>query len=449
MSASHPRRLLISLATAVVVLLVSVAMGVGLGSVISSPDRRAEAGEKPTTAQPTSAPTETSTSLATATPSPTPTPTPTPTEPPVQDATFTIVAAGDVLPHTTVLRRAQEAAAAAGQDGWDFAALWAAMDPWISGADLALCHLEVPITGAETSGYPLFSSPSDLAQDLAASGWDGCSTASNHSVDKGWDGLVSTLAALDDAGLGHVGTARTEQESLAPQTYVLERGGREITVAQIAATFGTNGMPVPADAPWSVQLIDAAQLVAQAEQARADGADLVIASIHWGMEYTDEPVPDQVQLAQTLAESGAIDLVIGNHPHVPQRMEQLPGGPDGAGMWVAYSLGNYISNQDELCCRAQTGTGVLLSATVEAPAEGPVRVSALEWTAIPGDRVGSQRIYPMPDLLSEQIEAPLLTLSRGELEQRQQMVADVIGALPERTQAPTPTGEAAVVIPRS
>lgn len=368
---------------------------------------------------------------------------PTPEQVPV---TFTILAAGDVLPHTTVQRNAET-----GDGGWDFTPLWEAVTPWVQGADLALCHLEVPVVpeGAAPSGYPVLGAPRELVANLGAAGWDGCSTGSNHSVDKGWDGLVATLDALDAAGMGHVGTARTEAEAAQPQLYQLEREGQVVTVAHLSATYSTNGLPVPSDAPWSVQIIDTEQIVAQAGAARAAGADLVLASIHCCEEYTDQPVERQVDIARALADSGQVDLVIGNHSHVPQPMERLEGGPGGEGMWVAYSMGNYISNQDANCCRPQTGTGTLMWANVEKPPGGPARVTGLEWTAVPGDRLGSQRIYAMPDLLEHRIEAPLLSLSREELLLRQQRVVDVIGdQAPERTSPPTPTGPAPVVVPR-
>lgn len=429
----------------VVVLLIAVVLGLGAAAIANGALRTAP-DDGPTDAAPSDA-SEASTGptgpAEPATPSPTPSPTPT-----AFDATFTIVAAGDVLPHTTVLRHAET-----GDGGWDFSPLWDAVTPWISGADLAICHLEVPVApeGVTPIGYPVFATPASIATDLREAGWDGCSTASNHSVDQGWKGIVATLDALDGAGLGHAGTARTEAEAGQPQRYVLQRGGQEITVAHISATYGTNGLPIPSDAPWSVQLIDGDQLVAQAQQARAEGADLVVASIHWGTEYADAPHSTQTTLAQRLADSGAIDLVIGHHPHVPQPMAVLDGGPNGNGMWVAYSLGNYISNQDANCCRPETATGVLLTATIDKPVDGPARVTGLEWTGTTVDRLGNQRVYALPDLLAERIEAPLLSLSRSEIEQRQQRLLAVVGTspAPERTEPLTPTGDPAVVIPRA
>src|SRR5665811_372602 len=302
---------------------------------------------------------------ATATPSATQTPTPTRSP----DAVFTIVAAGDVLTHAPLLTSASD-----GAGGYNFAPLLHPVKPWIAGADLALCHLETPIVppGQKVSGYPVFGAPAAIAPALRAQGWDGCLTASNHSMDRGMAGVTATLNALDSAGLGHAGTARSATESSQPQVYELRRAGQTIRVAQIAAAYGTNGLPIPANAPWAVALIDAKSLIAQATAARAAGADLVVASIHCCVEYASNPAPEQVALANALAASGQIDLVIGHHAHVPQPIVKLPGGPRGEGLWVAYGLGNFISNQDAQCCRAETNTGVLMTATIASrPTDRP------------------------------------------------------------------------------
>ena len=102
---------------------------------------------------------------------------------------------------------------------------------------------------------------------------------------------------------------------------------------------------------------------------------------------------------QQLADSGVFDLVIGHHAHVPQPVAHLSGGPRGEGMWVAYGLGNYVSNQDGECCSPNTASGLLLTAHVEAtgafPAEGrpagPARVTGVEWTPITVDRWAATR----------------------------------------------------------
>ena len=380
-------------------------------------------------------------STGSVTPDPTdPEPLPSPEPDPVPDTQFTIVAAGDVLPHLPVLRSARS------EDGYDFSPLLAALDPWIAGADLALCHFEVPVAPARVapSGYPLFGTVSQLVEDLADQGWDGCSTASNHSVDRGFAGLIATLDAFDAAGLGHVGTARTAHEAAQPQLYDLERAGQTITVAQLAATYGTNGLPVPVDAPWSVQLVDADQLVDQARAARAAGADIVVVSAHIGTEYRTEPTPEQVDLATALAVSGEIDVYIGHHAHVPQPIELLAGGRDGGGMWVAYGLGNMISNQDSSCCVAESASGLLLTAHVVKPSAGPARVAGVEWTGLSVDRVAGHRMQ----ILHDAAATGAGTLSTAQWQTRYDAVRVAAGSqAPERT-APGSTGGVASVVHR-
>jgi poly-gamma-glutamate capsule biosynthesis protein CapA/YwtB (metallophosphatase superfamily) len=369
---------------------------------------------------------------------------PPPPEPVVEpDAVFTIVAGGDVLPHNAVHTSARD-----GAGGYDFSALLAGVDPWISNADLALCHLEVPLTapGQAPSGYPVFAADAHLATDLREQGWDGCSTASNHSLDQGSRGVVATLDALDAAGLGHVGTARSEAEAGAPALYELERAGRTLTVAHLSATYGTNGIPVPASAPWSVTLLDGPALVAQASAARAAGADLVIVSMHAGVEYTTPPTADQVELATHLGASGQVDLVLGHHAHVPQETALVPGGPDGQGMWVAYGLGNYVSNQDSECCDARTDSGLLVTATVTQPQGGAARVTGFDWTAITVDRLGGHAVHALADVAV----AGTGTLTPADLTARYDRVRESVGAAaPERLTPPVATGPPPRVLPRA
>ncbi|MFF2623350.1 CapA family protein [Oerskovia jenensis] len=360
---------------------------------------------------------------------------------PEPDAVFTVVAGGDVLPHLPVHTSART------DGGYDFSAVLAGTDAWVGGADLALCHLEVPLTaaGERPRGYPVFAADAHLATDLREQGWDGCSTASNHSVDQGEGGVVATLDALDSAGLGHVGTARSAAEAAAPALYTLERAGRTIVVAHIAGTYGTNGMPIPASAPWSVTLLDGADLVGRAQAARAAGADLVIVSMHAGVEYSTPPTDQQVELATLLATSGQVDLLIGHHAHVPQPTALLPGGPDGQGMWVAYGLGNYVSNQDADCCDARTDSGLLVTATVTQPAGAPARVTGFEWTAITVDRLGKHTVRVLPDIAA----AGTGSLAPATVAERYDRVRAAVGAAaPERLSPPVPTGAPPTVAPR-
>ncbi|HET9141028.1 CapA family protein, partial [Actinophytocola sp.] len=153
---------------------------------------------------------------------------------------ITVVAAGDVLIHPSLTEQAR----ADGGGRPDFAPLLAGVRPVISAADLAICHLEVPLAapGGVLSGYPRFSAPAEVAAGLAATGYDTCSTASNHTMDRGAAGVTSTLDALDAAGVRHTGSARSAREAATP--LIMEVHG--VTVAQVSYTFGFNtGTAVP------------------------------------------------------------------------------------------------------------------------------------------------------------------------------------------------------------
>ncbi|WP_093771091.1 CapA family protein [Streptomyces sp. yr375] len=269
---------------------------------------------------------------------------------------FTLVASGDILPHTSVIDRARFDAAdttgiastgstggmgSTGSTGYDFRPMLSGIEPVVSRADLALCHMET-VYGAngDYTGYPAFKSPPEIAQALAATGYDGCSTASNHSLDDGAAGVQRTLDALDGAGVRHAGTARTQAEATA---VTLLRAG-PARVAHLAYTYDTNGYPFPPGQPWTVNLIDENRIVADARAARKAGADVVVVSLHWGTEWQDAPDDRQLTLARTLTASRTdgrpdIDLILGTHAHVPQAYEKVNG------TWVVYGMGDQIAGE--------------------------------------------------------------------------------------------------------
>ncbi|MGW0914500.1 CapA family protein [Streptomyces sp. NPDC002784] len=251
---------------------------------------------------------------------------------------FTLVASGDVLPHSSIIDRARFDA---GGRGYDFRPMFAGVKPLVTRADLALCHMETVYgENGNYTGYPAFKSPPEVAAGLAATGYDGCSTASNHSLDDGADGIRRTLDALDRAGVRHAGSARAEAEA---RTVNVLRAGRA-QVAHLAYTYGTNGYPLPPGQPWAVNLIDEGRILADARAARRAGADVVVVSLHWGTEWQDEPDRQQLTLARSLtaARTGdgpAVDLILGTHAHVPQAYEKVNG------TWVIYGMGDQIAGQ--------------------------------------------------------------------------------------------------------
>ncbi|MFI2035084.1 CapA family protein [Streptomyces bottropensis] len=263
-------------------------------------------------------------------------PRPGPSAPAGDGRGFTLVASGDVLPHMSIIERARTDA---GGDGYDFAPMLAGVKPVVSEADLAICHMET-VYGADGnySGYPVFKSPPEVAAGLAATGYDACSTASNHSLDDGARGIQRTLDALDRAGVRHAGSARTAEEARRPT--LMRAGGAQ--VAHLAYTYGTNDIPLPVDRPWAVNLIDRERILTDARAARRAGADVVVVSLHWGTEWQDAPDAQQVTLAEELTRAATggrpvVDLILGTHAHVPQAYEKVNG------TWVVYGMGDQVA----------------------------------------------------------------------------------------------------------
>jgi len=214
-----------------------------------------------------------------------------------------MVVTGDVLLHPPLVDQAR--ADSPGGQGLDFAPMLAAEKPYVQGADLGVCHLETPLAPADGpfSGYPEFSVPPQVLPALVATGYDACSTASNHTLDQGTAGVNRTLDDLDAAGLAHDGSYRTEQDAATPTILPTPHG----RVGFISVAYGFNDGPP--DLPWQVNILDTDAILAKARAARANGADLVIVAVHAGTEYDTEPNSDQVSAAHTLLASPDIDLV--------------------------------------------------------------------------------------------------------------------------------------------
>lgn len=257
---------------------------------------------------------------------------------------LTIEANGDLLIHRPVWLRARQLA---GGHGYDFAPLLRFVKPYVAGADLAICHVETPMTAAPPTGYPVFNTPPALARAIRATGWDVCDTASNHSLDQGQAGIDATGAALDRAGVRHTGSFASA--TARGRTLIVRVKG--VRVALLAYTEMTNGIPLPH--PWSVNLAHAGRIVADAWTARRRGAQVVIVNLHWGTENVSAPDAFQRQLAIRLTRSRAITAVIGQHVHVVQPIGHVNGN------LVVFGEGNLLSNQTPACCAAGSQDGLL------------------------------------------------------------------------------------------
>jgi poly-gamma-glutamate capsule biosynthesis protein CapA/YwtB (metallophosphatase superfamily) len=269
-----------------------------------------------------------------------------PSEP--RRTSVTVVMNGDLLWHNTLWYGAREDAQRRGAGGYDFAPLLAGMKPVIASADLAICHEEVPLArpGGPYRNFPLFAAPPHVARAIAATGYDVCTTASNHAVDQGFPGLKRTLDELDRAKIQHVGTARSETEAQRPTIFTIKQG---VKIAIVAATFSLNGLPMPQGKPCAVQRMSAKNLLAQAHRARAAGADIVIAAVHAGTEYSTSENAQQIALAGALTASPDVDLVFMHHAHVVQPWTTVNK------KWVLYGVGNTVAQHASNAPRGHEG----------------------------------------------------------------------------------------------
>lgn len=288
--------------------------------------------------------------------------------------TATLVMGGDLLWHNTVWLSAAEDHARTGRGkDYDFDPMFAAVRPLVSEADVALCHEEVPFAapGQAPQNFPVFAAPPEAAAWIGSFGFDACTTASNHSLDQGYDGLVRTADLLERAGVGHIGTFRTAAERRRP---VLVTTAAGVRVGIVAGTFGTNGFPLPDGREWSVSLWDAENLLAQARAARRAGADVVVVHLHGGDEYSHLPNAAQVALVDRLTRSADVDLVLGEHAHVVQPVTKVNG------KWVVYGMGNMVAQQDP--GRPDTYQGILVRFTFTERRGGRFAVTSASYVPI-------------------------------------------------------------------
>jgi poly-gamma-glutamate synthesis protein (capsule biosynthesis protein) len=279
----------------------------------------------------------TTTTEAPVRPEPAPEPTTTTTRP----IRITVAAVGDVIPQDSIL----EAILDPGTGSYDFQSVFAPVAPYLAGADYTVANLDTRLAGPESgySGYPRMNSPTELAFALKSAGVDMAATANTQSLDGGWEGIVGTLDRLDRAGLAHVGTSRSSQERSTP--VVVDISG--IRVGFLNYTASLNGLSLPEEHEgYAVNILDPDAVAEDAMTARVWGANVVIALLHWGDEYEREPSKEQTEVSKEILSRG-VDVIIGSHPHVVQPIAHVVQYSSWrvTSKYVAYSLGNFLSNQ--------------------------------------------------------------------------------------------------------
>lgn len=292
-----------------------------------------------------------------------------------EDTHITMTAIGDIMCHNSQYKDAYNSTTGS----YDFSYVFTDIKEYINSADISIGNLETTFAGKEKgySNYPRFNTPEQLATNLKDVGIDVVSTANNHCMDTNYTGLVSTLKYLDEAEIGHTGT----NETLEKQKEILVKDINGIKIAFLSFTYGTNGIPIPKDKSFAVNLIDEDLILQQIKLAKQEEPDLICANMHWGIEYQLKQNPEQEKLAELLFENG-VDIILGSHPHVLQPMEKktikLEDGTT-KNCFVIYSLGNFMSGQT----KENTRSSVILNIDITKNGEsGKTVLNKVEYIPI-------------------------------------------------------------------
>ncbi|MCI6990548.1 MAG: CapA family protein [Clostridiales bacterium] len=328
--------------------------------------------------------------------------------------TATLAVCGDIMSHSSQTNDAYDATT----DTYSYLPCFQYVQPWIESADYAVANFETTLNGPPYSGYPQFCAPDALAYDIQAIGFDLVTTANNHSMDKGFNGVVRTLDTLDQAGLAHVGSYRTQEEFQENNGVVVADVGG-ISVAFLGYTYGTNGIPIAEENNFCLNrfnvdyngdctTLDQEKLKSELAYAESLETDLIAVMIHWGIEYQTTQNEYQTQVADFLIANGA-DLILGSHSHVPQPMETRTVTLDDGSTrsaFVAYSLGNFVSNQSPATVNVNyTDTTAVLNLELTKDfSTGQTTVTGISYV-------------------------PLLVLNRGTGVQDQYLILDVHAAM--------------------
>ena len=296
------------------------------------------------------------------------------TEPTKKSTTINMALTGDIMCHNTIYNDAFNKQS----NTYDFSYIFDDIKYNIQTADIAIGNLETTFAGSSKgySSYPTFNTPESLAYTLKKVGFDVLSTANNHCYDKGYSGIESTINYLDDADISHTGTFKSEEE----QNKILVKNVKGIQIAFLSFTYGTNGITVPSDKSYSVNLIDKDLIKKQLDLAKEQNPDMICVSMHWGIEYQTTPNSEQKDLADFLFKNGA-DIIIGNHPHVLQNFEKrkinLDDGTSKDGL-VIYSLGNLLADQN----KKYTRDSAIMNVSVTKDENGKIKINTVKYTPI-------------------------------------------------------------------
>ncbi len=273
-----------------------------------------------------------------------------------QIANVSLLSVGDIMFHMPQVR-----AAYLGDGNYDFTDTFRYVKKHISNADIAVANFETVTAGNDKrfSGFPQFNSPKETLLALKNTGFDILSTANNHCLDQGKEGILNTLKFIEEYGLKSVGTYDNEDKKF----LIEERNG--IKLGFLSYTYGLNGLEFylsEEELSYMINLIDEEKIQKDIENIKKE-VDAVVVFVHWGTEYQREASDSQINLGHKMVDWGA-DIILGSHPHVLQASEVIK--KDGGDAFIIYSMGNFFSNQrNETMGNSFAEDGVMVEINIE------------------------------------------------------------------------------------
>lgn len=284
--------------------------------------------------------------------------------------TISISVVGDLMCHSPEYQFAK-----VDNDSFDFRPFFKAVKPILSKSDFTFGNLETVTAGKENggySGYPNFNTPSSFICTLADAGFDLLITSNNHSLDRGEIGVIRTIEQINKFKLSQTGTFL----SLSDRDSIRIFNINNIRFAIISYSYGTNGNPIPKGKDYLINLINYNLIKNDIKKAKGQGCELVIVNFHFGEEYFREPVSYQKEVVESTITFGA-DIIIGGHPHViqPVNFFRTKNSLMDTG-FVAYSMGNFISNQR----KRFTDAGMILTLEITKNLKsGLIKISSIKF----------------------------------------------------------------------
>ena len=317
-----------------------------------------------------------------------------------------LIFVGDIMGHSTQISGAWRDG---GDSCYNYIPSFQGIKDYISAADIAVANLEVTLAGEPYTGYPQFSSHLSLAVALKDAGFDVLTTANNHILDRGKEGLERTINTLDSLEIPHTGSFKDKLARDNNYPLIMERNNFKI--AMLNYTYGTNGLVTRH--PNIVNYIDTAQIAADIAKARDMQADYIITFIHWGDEYSIKENARQRQIAAFLAKNGS-NLIIGSHPHVVQPIAKIAVN-EADSVPVVYSLGNFVSNQRD---RYRNG-GIAVEMTLTKTNDGvSIQSFGYEPFWVLRYQTGAGyifRLIPVNDFIANPAQYPLVNKQDNDL----------------------------------